>query len=64
MRADAADDPEVNADAVYFSPLSIAAVPDLIAEYRAQPSEPPDRARAALLVGTPADWDLLPRSIH
>ena len=60
-----AEDPVgVNADAVFFSPASITAVPHLIAQYRAQPSPPPDRAHAALLVGQPGDWDLLPRSTH
>ena len=51
-------------DAVYFSPASVAAVRELIAQYNARPSPPPARGRAALLVGGPSDWDLLPRSTH
>jgi hypothetical protein len=51
-------------DAVYFSPASVAAVRQLIAHYNAQPSPPPTRGRAVLLVGGPSDWDLLPRSTH
>jgi hypothetical protein len=64
LREDTVDDAVVNADALFFSPQSISAVPHLIAHYGARPSEPPDRARAALLVGVVADWDLLPRSSH
>jgi hypothetical protein len=64
LREDLDDQGDLDADAVYFSPASIAAVPDLIVEYQAEPSEPPDRARASLLVGTPADWDLLSRLSH
>ncbi|OFW04932.1 MAG: hypothetical protein A3I61_17160 [Acidobacteria bacterium RIFCSPLOWO2_02_FULL_68_18] len=52
------------AEAVFFSPAAIAAVPHLIAICGAEPSPPPDRACATLLVGTPRDWDLLPRQIH
>lgn len=51
-------------DALFFSPASISVVPHLIAQYRAEPSGPPDRARAALLVGQPDDWKLLPHSSH
>jgi hypothetical protein len=51
-------------DAVYFSPASVAAVRQMIAHYNARPSPPPARGRAALLVGRPSDWDLLPRSTH
>lgn len=64
LREDTEDSTDVNADAVYFSPLSVAAVPHLISEYGAEPSEPPERTGAALLVGEPSDWDLLPRSSH
>jgi hypothetical protein len=39
-------------------------VPHLIAYYGARPSAPPDRSRAALLVGTIADWNLLPWADH
>jgi hypothetical protein len=56
--------PETVEDAVYFSPASVAAVREMIADYNAQPSAPPARGRAVLLVGLPADWDLLPRSTH
>jgi hypothetical protein len=52
------------AEAVFFSPAAIAAVPHLIAVCGAEPSPPPDRACATLLVGTPSDWDLLPRQTH
>jgi hypothetical protein len=52
------------AEAVFFSPAAISAVPHLIAACGAEPSPPPDRARATLLVGKPADWDLLPRPTH
>jgi hypothetical protein len=51
-------------DGIFFSPASISAVPHLIAQYSALPSPPPDRADAALLVGTDADWEQLPRSTH
>ena len=64
LREDSADDAGVDADALFFSPQSISCVPHLIARYGAQPSEPPERNRAVLLVGLPADWDLLPRSSH
>jgi hypothetical protein len=52
------------AEAVFFSPVAIAAVPHLIAACGAEPSPPPDRACATLLVGKQSDWDLLPRGIH
>jgi hypothetical protein len=52
------------AEAVFFSPAAIAAVPHLIAVCRAEPSPPPDRARATLLVGEQGDWNLLPRPLH
>jgi hypothetical protein len=63
-REDTVDDTAVDADALFFSPQAISAVPHLIARYGARPSEPPDRSRAALLVGAMEDWDLLPRSSH
>ena len=50
--------------AVFFSPAAIAVVPHLIAVCGAEPSAPPDRACATLLVGQPSDWDLLPRGLH
>lgn len=64
LRENAADQSDIDADAVFFSPLSISSVPDLISEYAAEPSEPPERSRAALLFGRERDWDLLPRSSH
>lgn len=64
LREDVVDDTALEADALFFSPQSISAVPHLIAQYGAQPSEPPERSRAALLVGAQQDWDLLPRSSH
>jgi hypothetical protein len=54
----------LDADAVFFSPASVRLVPHLIAYFAAEPSHPPDRGRAALLVGTIADWDLLPWADH
>lgn len=51
-------------EAVFFSPAAISAVPHLIAACGAEPSPPPDRARATLLVGKLVDWDLLPRPTH
>ena len=56
------DDEE--AEAVFFSPAAIAAVPHLIAACGAEPGPPPDRACATLLVGNESDWDLLPRQTH
>lgn len=50
--------------AIYFSPAAIAAVPHLIAVCGAEPSAPPDRGCATLLVGNESDWDLLPRGSH
>jgi hypothetical protein len=52
------------AEAVFFSPAAIAAMPHLIAACGAEPSPPPDRACATLLVGNDSDWDLLPRPTH
>jgi hypothetical protein len=52
------------AEAVFFSPAAIAAVPHLIAVCGAEPSPPPDRRGATLLVGKESDWDLLPRGTH
>lgn len=52
------------AEAVFFSPAAIAAVPHLIAMCGARPSPPPDRTCATLLVGQQSDWDLLPRPSH
>jgi len=52
------------AEAVFFSPAAIATVPHLIAVCGAEPSPPPDRDYATLLVGKPSDWDLLPRGLH
>jgi hypothetical protein len=52
------------AEAVFFSPAAIAAVPHLIVVCGAEPSPPPDRTCATLLVGNQSDWDLLPRRTH
>ena len=52
------------ADAVFFSPASIALVPHVLARYGAEPCEPPGRAHAALLVGEARHWDLLPYAAH
>jgi hypothetical protein len=52
------------ADAVFFSPAAITAVPHLIAVCGAVPSPPPERECSILLVGTQSDWDLLPRGTH
>lgn len=49
---------------IFFSPSAIAVVPTLLARCDAHPSTAPDRARAALLVGRPSDWDLLPQTTH
>jgi len=57
-------DDSVAPDAVFFSPAAIALVPHLIAVCGAEPSSPPDRACAKLLVGEQGDWDLLPRGLH
>ena len=64
LREKVRDDKAIEADAVFFSPASIRLVPHLIAYFAARPSHPPDRGRAALLVGTIADWDLLPWAAH
>lgn len=64
LRENAEDDESLDADAIYFSPESVRLVPHLIAYYGARPSAPPDRSRAALLVGTIEDWNLLPRADH
>ena len=53
-----------DAEALFFSPAAIAAVPHLIALCRAEPAPPPDRACATLLVGNESDWGLLPRPTH
>jgi hypothetical protein len=53
-----------HAAAVFFSPAAIAVVPHLIAVCGAEPSPPPDRACATLLVGKQSDWELLPRGLH
>ena len=58
------EDDSAVAEAVFFSPAAIAAVPHLIAVCGAEPSPPPDRASATLLVGEQSDWDLLPRRTH
>jgi len=51
-------------EAVFFSPDAIAVVPHLIAVCGAEPSPPPARAGATLLVGKQSDWNLLPHGLH
>jgi hypothetical protein len=51
-------------DTVFFSPAAIEAVPYLIVACGAEPSPPPGRACATLLVGRQSDWELLPRENH
>jgi hypothetical protein len=51
-------------EAVFFSPVAIAEVPHLIVVCGAEPSPPPDRACATLLVGQESDWHLLPHGLH
>jgi hypothetical protein len=58
------DDDGAVPDAIFFSPAAIAAVPHLIAACGAEPSPPPNRAYATLLVGNQSDWELLPRGVH
>lgn len=58
------EDDSPGAEALFFSPIAIAAVPHLIVVCRAEPSPPPDRAYVTLLVGEQSDWDLLPRATH
>jgi hypothetical protein len=58
------DDSPADAEAVFFSPAAISAVPHLIVACGAEPSPPPDRTCATLLVGELTAWDLLPRSTH
>ena len=49
---------------IFFSPAAIELVPHLIASCGAEPSPPPDRADAMLLVGKLSDWSLLPYAHH
>jgi hypothetical protein len=64
VRGKARDDVSTVGEAIYFSPAAIAEVPHLIAVCGAEPSPPPDRGCATLLVGRESDWDLLPRGTH
>lgn len=64
LQEDADDDVPDLADEIYVSPAAVSLVPDVIAQYGGTPCGPPERARAALLVGMPADWDLLPHPTH
>jgi hypothetical protein len=57
-------DDSVVSEALFFSPVAIAVVPHLIAMCGAEPSHPPARAGATLLVGKQSDWDLLPHGLH
>jgi len=50
--------------ALFFSPSAIAAVPHLIVVCGAEPSPPPARACATLLVGKESDWELLPHGLQ
>jgi hypothetical protein len=62
---DAAEDQRaVETDVIFFSPASISLIPRLLARYDGEPSGPPDRGHAALLVGDERDWALLPFSSH
>ena len=63
-RRGTAKDKDLEAEAIFFSPAAIAAVPHLIAVCNAEPGPPPDRACATLLVGAESDWDLLPCPTH
>ena len=49
---------------IFFSPASVSFVPQLIVLAKGRPGPPPERGRVELLVGSPQDWDLLPRSTH
>jgi hypothetical protein len=60
----AREDVSAGGEAIYFSPAAIAEVPHLIAVCGAEPSPPPDRRCATLLVGKESDWSLLPRESH
>jgi hypothetical protein len=64
LRADGVGELGSTADAVFFSPASIAAIPHVLARYGAELCEPPHRAYAALLVGEARHWDLLPYAAH
>jgi hypothetical protein len=64
LSPEAGDDRTAEAAAVFFSPASVGAIPSLIVVYGAEPSPPPARDSAELLVGNQRDWDLLPRSNH
>ena len=56
--------PDAQSDMVFFSPAAVSSVPHLIAEYGAEPSGPPEREVAELLVGQDRDWKLLARTTH
>ena len=51
-------------DELFFSPAAVSSVPHLIAECGAEPSGPPERGLATLLVGQDRDWELLARATH
>lgn len=51
-------------EALYFSPIAVALVPHLIVACGAEPSTPPDRASATLVVGRERDLQLLPHGVH
>lgn len=60
----AREDVSAGGEAIYFSPAAISEVPHLIAVCGAEPSPPPERRCATLLVGKGSDWSLLPRESH
>ena len=51
-------------ETLFFSPIAVSAVPHLIVACGAEPSPPPDRAGATLLVGRQSDWELVPHELH
>lgn len=50
--------------ALYFSPRAISLIPLLLVTSKARPCDAPPRLNATLLVGRPADWNLLPCTTH
>lgn len=64
QRGRAHQDANVAGEELFFSPVAIAMVPHLVVVVGAQPSPPPDRAGATLLIGRETDWVLLPYRIH
>jgi hypothetical protein len=54
----------LSGQSIFFSPAAISAVPHLIVACGAEPSPPPGRSGASLLVGRESDWQLLPHELH